>query len=357
MKTTFNKEDSFLVKGIAICLMLFYHLFENEVMLKYLGEKGLEVIHKPFSQNTFLTMSGFGNVCVAIFAFISAYGISKKLNEKDGGTISLKEMYSYSVKRCGKLLLNFFVMYLSVICVFGYFLNFKDTYGSGWQGLWLAILDACSISQFIETPTIDPTWWYMKLAILIIFITPLLYKAVKKFGNYLIPLGIVLLFSINWAEDVKRYLFVVIVGVVAANEDWFERLLQIKGRLLLKAVIGIAAIAGFVAFRQNHMVQTYLLWFVDAVIALFICWFGMEIVGRIPGISKGFSFLGKHSMNIYFVHSFFYMFLFQDYIYRFHYAFVTFLILLAISLLYSVLLEYVKKGVALIIRKKRNMSV
>jgi len=55
---TFSSTDSFILKGIAICLMLWHHLFTTiecgEVAL-YWGR--------------------LGKVCVSIFLFVSGYGL------------------------------------------------------------------------------------------------------------------------------------------------------------------------------------------------------------------------------------------------------------------------------------------
>ena len=55
MNKTFTKEDTLLVKGIAILFMLFYHLFETYERVDSLG-----VIYAPLSEDIFLMISGFG---------------------------------------------------------------------------------------------------------------------------------------------------------------------------------------------------------------------------------------------------------------------------------------------------------
>ena len=92
MNKIFTQEDTLLVKGIAILFMLFYHLFETYERVNSLG-----VIYAPLSENAFLMISGFGNICVAVFAFLSAYGISKKLISLEGA--DLRSWYKVSVKR------------------------------------------------------------------------------------------------------------------------------------------------------------------------------------------------------------------------------------------------------------------
>lgn len=71
----FTRDDTKLIKGIAICLMMWYHLFafplriaeENTfIPLFRIGET-------PLAQ----TLGNFGGICIALFTVLSGYGIYK----------------------------------------------------------------------------------------------------------------------------------------------------------------------------------------------------------------------------------------------------------------------------------------
>lgn len=352
-KRVFDKKDTLLVKGIAISLMLFYHLFESADLLQR-----LRVNYEPFSQDVFLLLSGFGNICVAIFAFLSAYGITKGLMMKETETEAvapgLKDMYREASGRYLKLVGNFAVMFISVNVLWFRYFDYVKLYGNGWQGALLAIVDMLGLSQLFGTPTLNMTWWYMELAVLIIFAIPLLYLLVKRVENYLIIMAFFTPFVICLQEDVKRYLLVVVFGVVAAKQEWFEKLSLYKIKKHWKLLLGLVLFATGVVVRQNFLVHSMFLWIVDAPIAVFICWFGTEFLGRIPGLSHLLRFLGKHSMNIFFIHTFFYMSIYQPYIYQFQYAALIYLVLLGVTLLYSVLLEGIKTIVYNVVTKIRT---
>lgn len=333
---SFEKQDTLVVKGTAILLMLFYHLFESQQLLE-----SMEVDYRPFSENVFLTISGFGNICVAVFAFLSAYGITKGLMREE---VTLAVRLRQAGRRCLKLLGNFLVMYLSVNLLWFSYFDYKNLYGSGWQGGVLAVIDMLGLAPLFDTPTLNMTWWYMELAILIIFVVPLLYPLVKKAGKYLLAPALLLPFAVNLQSDFQRYYFVVVFGMLAATEGWYEKLFRWKLAKGWKCLLGVILMGVCVLFRQNFIIYTYFVWIVDAPIAFFLGWFGWEIVGRIPGVSKVFAFLGTYSMDMYFVHTFFYMAIYQKFIYSFHNAGLIFLVLVGISLLYAVILEAVKKG-------------
>lgn len=336
----FEKDDTMLVKGAAILLLLFYHLFESEELLQTMN-----VDYRPFSQELFLMLSGFGNICVAVFVFLSAYGITKGLMQTEAaGALKLSDTLKCAERRCLKLIGNFAVMYISVNLLWFSRFDYVKLYGEGWQGGMFALFDMLGLAQLLDTPTLNMTWWYMKLAILIIFLVPLLYPAVKKAGRYLIVPALLLPSVVQPDSDLERYFFVLVIGMLAAAEGWTDKLLSWKVKLCLKLPAGVILLVLSVLIRQNYMVHTYFLWILDAPVALLICWFVKEFFGRIPGLAQALRFLGKHSMNIFFVHTFFYMSLFRQFVYSFRRAGLIFLVLLVVSLAYSIVLEAAKKG-------------
>ena len=185
------------------------------------------------------------------------------------------------------------------------------------------------------------TWWYMEIAIVIIFMIPLVYPTVKKAGRYLIVPALLLPSVLQMGENTERYYLVMLLGAVAAEEKWLEKLFALKLRKGWKLVISLALLAVSVLIRQNFMVHTYFLWILDAPVALFLCWFVGEFVSGIPVLSHGLVFLGRYSMNMFFVHTFFYMSLFRGFIYSFRYAAVIFLVLTGVSLAYSVVVAVI----------------
>lgn len=337
MKKEFTKSDTGLVKGIAIILLLAYHLFTNE---QWLSE--LEVVYAPLSKEMLLLICGFGNICVAVFLFLSAYGMTKGFMAVPDTESSLKTYLKRSGLRLGKLTANFVAMYVSVnLLWFGKF-NYKGLYGEGYQGILSAVLDGTGFSSLLDTPMLNPTWWYMELAILLIFAVPFLYAAVKKLGSYILAPMLLLPFVFTLEPDVKRYFLVAAAGCVCACEGWFEKIFAWRVHTAFKALAGVLLLAVTVLVRQNYMVYNQFAWVADVPAAMVVIWFGAELLGRIPVLSNVLKFIGRHSMNIFFVHTFFYMMLYRQFIYSFRYAGLILLVLLAISTLYSVILETIK---------------
>lgn len=350
MQKAFTKEHTNIVKGFAIILMLMYHLFENRNVVEEMG-----VNYAPLGAETFSMISRFGNVCVSIFVFLTAYGIAAGLMaQKD---ISLKDAYGRAFKRFGKLMFNFFLLYVSVIVVMFPYFDLKGLYGGGWQGGVNMLTDALGLQFFYSELSLNPTWWYMEIAYILIFLIPALTWLVRRIGYAILPVMYFLPFVFTMNFDVERYLFVATVGVCAAYGNWIDKGMEWKAPAIVKWLIALVGLVAAVLLRQNYLIQEEYLAFVDAFISLFIVWGTSVTIGMIPGVRKAFAFLGRHSMNIYLVHTFFYLSVWRAQTYQFKYAILILLFLLAATLLYSVVLESIKKLGGWIYRSVKSKSV
>lgn len=336
MQKTFTKEHTNIAKGFAIILLLMYHLFHNEYDTIVMG-----VNYAPLSPQIFYMMCGFGNVCVSIFVFLTAYGISKGIFQQE--KLDIKGAYGQAFKRFIKLMFNFLLLYISVnIFMFPYF-NVKLLYGGGCQGLLQMVTDALGLHMFFGGTTMNISWWYMEVAYILIFLVPALAFLTKKIGYYIIPIMLFLPYVISLNFDIEKYLMVATIGVCAAYGNWIDKIIEWKLHISLKWLIGIAGLVLCVIVRQNQLVQDYYLELADAAISLFVVCMTTIVIGSIPGIRKAFAFIGRHSMNIYLVHTFFYLSIWKYETYRFKYAILILLFLLAATLVYSIVLEGLKK--------------
>ena len=343
MQNQFTRTHSNMAKGLAILLLLAYHLFENEELIT-----SMEVNYTPFSLEGFLCFSGFGNICVSMFVFLTAFGIARGLEGQwSPEGLCWKSAYGQAARRFLRLMLNFAILYASVSLLWWYKFDYQSLYGAGKQGVLPLLTDALGLSMFFGTPTLNDTWWYMEIAYLLIFLVPLLAGLAEKVGWPILPLAFLLPSAVTLHPDLARYFFVAVFGVCAARGRCPDRLLGLKLHPVLK---WLAAAAGFVLcvlIRQNYMVHEYYIHLIDAPVSLFLVMAAAGVAGRVPVLGKALAFVGKHSMNIYLVHTFFYKILWRPYIYRFRYAGITFLLLLAVCLVYSVALETVKKAARL----------
>ena len=77
----FNKQDTNFLKGIAIILLLFHHLFYEHPEIGSIKYRGLSLV--------FISALA-AKVCVSIFLILSGYGLNETVR---GKAIGLKKFY------------------------------------------------------------------------------------------------------------------------------------------------------------------------------------------------------------------------------------------------------------------------
>ena len=324
-----------MAKGVGILWLLLYHLFSNAADLESMG-----VSYRPFTESGFVMLAGFGKICVAVFVFLSSYGIAKGLFEHE---TDLKEAYRQAYRRLFKLMGGFFALYLSVCIVFFPWLDFGEVYGYTPQGILFWITDALGLANVFGTPTLNDTWWYMEIAYGLIIFVPVLAALTKKIGYGILGIGFFIPVILSDNYNIHVCFLTVCVGIAAAYGDWFAKLDGLKWPVGFKWLAGVVGTVLLVFIRGNFAVREYYIFVIEAAAAFFIIWTTEALFSAVPVLREVLYFIGKHSLNIFLVHSFFYLMIFRDYVFSFTPAIVTFLILLAVSLLYSVILEAIKK--------------
>lgn len=345
LSPVFAKADSAVAKGVGILLLLFYHLFKD---IRNVND--IVVIHRPFSDEAFVTMAEAARVCVGMFVIITAFGIAKGLLKRE--ELDLATAYKEAFRRFWKALLGFVVLYVSVWAVWFWKFDYTSVYGDGKQGILYLITDALGMSDIFGTPTMNETWWYMGLLYLMIFLIPLLTFAVKKIGYGLLPFAVLTAYMFDLNYNLKFYLPAMIVGVCAAYGEWFDKLKNLKVSRWITWPVALVAEFLLLVLRQNAVVQEHFFYIVDAAAAFGMVAISGILLSGVPIVRQILEFIGKHSLNIFLVHTFFYLILWRYYIYHFEYAIVTYLLLLTASLLYSVILELIKSGFSKLFKKQ-----
>lgn len=99
MKQGLTKNDSFAIKGLAIILMLFHHLYCTADRFN-----GFEIDFTPFSQTFVVNVAFLFKVCVSLFAFITGYGLLKSIA---GQNFNRKDIVKWNTTRLIKTLSGF----------------------------------------------------------------------------------------------------------------------------------------------------------------------------------------------------------------------------------------------------------
>lgn len=332
----FTIDNTLTCKGVAICIMLFHHLFYPQQLWENYWWK-LRLGNRPLI--AFIAMHG--KICVTIFVLLSAYGLTfsyRKLRDKEK---SIKEKWKtdihFSKIQIKKLYLLYWPIFIAaVICGGVTGLRIPSVvYNSLGEG----IRDFLGIAYIIdgETPFND-IWWYISFALVLYMLFPLLYKIVRKFPYVMLAISFVIgikpLSSIPIMIEFRRYSFVVCMGVFLAESDLVSKMLNAGTKLFRIVLAGSACIVFF--FIRCVCPFTFDVFLAIAIIVLVVEFTGDK--GR-----SSLKFLGKHSGNIFLIHGLLYQFFLKKMIYGFWYPPLIWGVLLGISLVCSIVTENIKK--------------
>lgn len=332
----FSKKDTGMIKGIAILLLLFYHLFAQSFVYEGFQVRFL------MEQSRVVWLAEFGNICVAIFLFLSAYGITKSFDNIQIEKQSMNHIVKKTFSRMVVLIIHFLMMYVSVWLIWFSKFEYELVYGDGKQSFLFAITDALGLAEIFDTPTLCMTWWYMEIAILCIAIVPLFQNIYQKIGDLILLVLILLPSVLNVDLDVYMYVIVIAMGLCAANGDWINKLKHWNTPYAMKILLALVTMILSFLLRSNAIVKDYYEYVTESIVA-FVWIVGLYILfEKIPLVTRILQFIGKHSMNIFFFHTFIYLILYRDYIYGLEYSGLIFSVLLGISLLYSIVIEFIK---------------
>ena len=358
---TFTKNDTLVAKGIAVILLLIHHLF-------YSKDYGFSSF--LLSRTDWVNLAKISKICVAMFLILSGYGLAASYRKKMPKALSF---YGHSFSRLyGEFLPVSVLFFLISLCLNDW--NLAAIYGKRW--LLSNLRSVLGLSYFSNIDGINGSWWFISLLIVLYFLFPLLYKIVQK-----VPL-----------ETVVVSLLLFYLPPHFTNENYFLK--RIFKCLLLKSdiqgpltcwlnpfIIGIAMerLCFFERIKiWEYKTKTFCFFFSFVILAYMrLVFLRGHPSGHMTGVDsfiavslitfvwlsvhgtafKILAFVGKHSMNIYFVHIFIMLVYLKNITYILKYPPLILLQLLLICLSFSVVLEKTKEVLRQFLkREKKNLS-
>lgn len=133
MQLSFTKQDSNIVKTVAIILMYIHHSFFSQE-----SYAGYTVNFTPFGEADVISFAQVCKICVALFVFISAYGICVSFNKgKSKPEKCYINLYKENFCRYIKLLSAFILIYI-IAQVFSFLgRSNQEVYGTGLKKYFL----------------------------------------------------------------------------------------------------------------------------------------------------------------------------------------------------------------------------
>lgn len=352
--TAFSKNDSMCLKGLAIVLLMCIHCFGNNGRFS-----GFEFNFWPLGQELFVDLAYYCKICVSVFAFISGYGMYLSVKNK---VSDINETNKWIVSRVFKILSGFWILFI-IFFVFLYFFNGlpQKTYlfDGKVRGIVYILIDFLGLSELFNTPMMNGSWWYMSAAVIFVALMPLIVRWTDKLGwaslfSVLVILPRILFNSKFFgATNAFSFILPLYFGALFARFDVFEKIEKIKifkNKILNDSFLFIGGL--FIVFVSIFFwikLPSSDFWeYHFGVAPLFPIIFCNRFIFREGNfirkiINTVFAFLGKHSMNIFVLHTFYRANILKDFLFSMKYPILTILSLLVISLITSIVVEFIKK--------------
>ena len=340
-KSMFTKKDTDFCKGIAIVLMIFHHLFND-----YEEYEGIIVNYSPFSGDYLMHLAMLARVCVAIFVFLSGYGIASTYRKKFGQRIpDKKEIGVFVWNRYWKLMAGYWFAFLLTLLCQPLGRTVFEAYGTELKSFAMYFLvDVLGLAYLFSTPTLNPTWWYMTLAIAIIVLMPFIMQLMQRFGAFLVTIGTVfMILMFHQLNPLTVYFFPVMLGAACRECDVFERVNALwkekRGGFALKILLECIVFVLLLKYKSDYNYGGML----EGLLALDIALLVNGCLIKLPVISDVMEYLGKHSANMFLVHNQIYSYYFLGFFYSMKHWIIITVAVTAASFAASVLMEKLKK--------------
>ncbi len=320
-----SKSDTTAVKGIAILLMLWHHLFLNTMAYGALTHS-LAVVFK---------------VCVALFLFVSGYGLTKQYSQLE------KPYFKNTVKFLLRRYINFFLSYwfcfvLVVVVgnVCGY--SFSEAYPVGRNLLKCVLLDAAG--QMGYNSYLNP-WWFNKMIIQLYLVFPILFLIISN--KYLSWVGLALIIVVQlYAKSIPGNMFFIVEGGLPA---FYLGMLCARCRVAPEAnngkwrplllFAGLLVCVGLAILHLRVVKDPYVAVLLRALMAFCVIVAYKSIGDKHISVLE---FVGKYATIMYLIHMLFIKLL-SGVIYGMKYSVLVFVVLVAICLVTAMLIDALEK--------------
>lgn len=339
-----TKQDSKMLKGVAILSMLMLHLFCRKENLPYTPL--LWIGSTPLIYYFGL----FGDICVAMYCFVSGYAHYLQASKTE-------------LQQRWKRLLRFMIPFWIIAVVFSL------------VGLLTAnVAIPGSIKEFLLNcltvkNSYNGAWWYANTYILLVALQPLSRRFAERCPAWLVILSAFVFYTIGygirfwgWGACDSVILSWIITHIGLLGTSYFpyvigmlfckkqvisllrQRLAAIKARNIYIYIFTALTFAGMIIV--HGIVQPLFVAVITAnvtITLLCICPLPKWLTGLL-------CYFGEHSTNIWLVHMFFYMVLFDSFVFCAKYPIPIFLLLLAVSLASSYVIKWLSKPILKLVR-------
>lgn len=303
MSKDFSKKDSNIVKGVAIILMIFHHLFRLKEF-----SSGYSVSFYPLTSGRIAQICTFFKICVPLFVFVSGYGLLRAYkNSKNKDCFFFQRYFKLMPTFWFVIIISFIYGEITSNMVTKIFFS-KNVY----QGIFNILFNFAGISGILKTVNFNENWWYMGASLVFIFLIPLIYNLANKYGWITVGLGIIILprtIGISNFSTVSAlpYIFTLYLGMVCEEKHIIENIVNKKllNNIYLNKLLKFSLYLLSLLFMYIYSTQMArnIFWELHFALTPFIViLFTKEFISVIPIISQILESLGKYSYIIFLIH-------------------------------------------------------
>lgn len=357
-KSFIDRVDSKILYGVAVMMMLFHHCFMvpsrlNGDYISIFGNYGWVEIR----------IAWLCKLCVAIYAFLSGYGMSKWARQSVTLVISPQKQFLRSCQKSVKQLISFYAKFWTVFLLFVpigvLFFDKEHSLQVLLRGLFLG-------------EYYNGEWWYMKEYLSMMVLFPLLTSvllfieknSIKKnlivFTAIIINVvflrlffwhtifGHVFIWCINTFSGV--YIQIFVLGFLIGKYNVYE-IINLRCNIsgLVSSIAVIAVLCGRFFYVKDPAQNDC-----DIIAIPFFIYFVVNGLHKIDarGVKTVLQYIGKYSTFMWLSHSFFLYYYFQKHILALRYSLLIYAWLLVISLFVAVLLDEIYKKTFALVEKR-----
>lgn len=351
----FTRNDTKIVKGFAIILMLYHHLFAFPNRLAVDVSYEALITHGELTSAMLLGL--FGRVCVALFLFLGGYGtwlsFQAKRADADSSSFVLRKIKGLYVP---------YLQAFAVMIPIALLLSDQRVTPALTSLFW----NASGLNI-----TYNGEWWFFTDYLILLLAFPLMYWFTQRRRAAVsvdVLLTCVWVAAVTWfipaimqadtMQDFSKTLIwkklyqtmqwspCFLMGCIFARWDLLSRLKTKFSGSYVSCALLVATIVLLVPLRYKLSVGYRYDFLYAPVICVALAVATTTPLGRI--LAKPLEAIGNRSTFIWLTHSFYCYHWCQEFIFAPHYSVLIFLLLLAISYLTALLIEWLfrKIGVA-----------
>lgn len=341
IQNRFDKNASLALKGIAISLMMLHHNFRDRSLFK-----NYSISFFPFQEQQVVNIALSCKICVSIFAFISGYGLFLSYQNSNMSSSN------WVAKRYIRTFSGFWFVWIASSLI-SQLIDGRTTRilcsGNLFQSITYIIIDFLGLAKLFGTPSVNGTWWYMSAAAVFILLIPCLYKYKNNLWLILIIPSVFIRIIHNdvnaifpGGNSVYSFLSPFIFGAIFAHYGYFDKWCSLGNHSVITRIYKIAVELWLLVFlyKMYHNLSMSAFWeFHFGIYPVILIAFCVEYVLPIVPLKNILMFFGKHSMNVFLVHTFIRGYYLANHTYSWKHFAIICLILLIESTAVSIIIE------------------